>query len=66
MEPKSPDYKGLLQTRVEHAAEKPVRITYETKGEIALWNHSTKRFVLKGYVNIDGKRYLVSLEQNGQ
>jgi len=51
-----PDLIGKLQTKVDF----PDHTLYREMGEIALWKHTDSQYILRGYVKLDGKRYLVS------
>ena len=56
--PTKPDFKGAIQVRSGN--------NFVEKGKISLWKHEDSRYVLRGYVNIDGAKYHVSLEVNKQ
>ena len=62
LNPTRPDFTGKLQIR----SEETEKIVYTEKGEIALWKHEDSKYILRGYVTIDGKKYLVSLSENGE
>jgi transcriptional regulator of aromatic amino acid metabolism len=53
---------GKVQVRVEEIG----KARYVDKGEVALWTHNDSKYLLRGYVTIDGTRYLVSLTENGE
>jgi hypothetical protein len=57
-----PDFTGKIQVKnIE-----PDKTVYAERGEIALWKHTDSKYILRGYVTIDGTRYLVSLSENGE
>jgi len=60
--PTRPNYVGKIQVRIAGAD----KTTYVEKGEIALWSHDDSKYLLRGYVTIDGTKYLVSLAENGE
>jgi len=62
LNPTRPNLVGKIQVRREET-EKTV---YVDKGEIALWTHNDSKYILRGYVTIDGTKYLVSLAENGE
>jgi hypothetical protein len=57
LNPTRPNYVGKVQVRNE-GTDKTV---YVERGEIALWSHGDSKYLLRGYVTIDGTKYLVSL-----
>ena len=61
LNPTKPDLTGKLQVKIEE----PNKTIYKEMGEIALWKHEDSKYILRGYVTIDSKRYLVSLAENG-
>jgi len=60
--PTRPNFTGKIQVK-NIGTEKTV---YTERGEIALWKHTDSKYILRGYVTIDGTRYLVSLSENGE
>jgi hypothetical protein len=56
--PTKPDLTGKLQVKSENK--------YVDTGELALWSNNDSKYLLRGYVTIDGTRYLVSLKENGE
>ena len=60
-EPTRPNFTGKIQVRSEGTE----KIVYTDKGEIALWSHNDSKYTLRGYITIDGTKYLVSLSENG-
>jgi hypothetical protein len=62
LNPTRPDFAGKLQVKIEGE----VKTVYQDKGDIALWKHADSKYILRGYVTIDGKRFLVSLADAGQ
>jgi hypothetical protein len=55
--PTRPNFTGKIQVR-SVGTEKTV---YTDRGDIALWKHDDSKYTLRGYVTIDGIKYLVSL-----
>jgi len=55
--PTRPNFTGKVQVRSEGTE----KVVYVDKGEIALWTHSDSKYILRGYVTIDGTKYVVSL-----
>ena len=62
LNPTKPNLVGKLQIR----EEKLGGAKYMDRGDIALWTHNDSKYILRGYVTIDGVRYLVSLSENGE
>jgi len=62
LNPTSPNLTGKVQVRSEGIE----KTTYVDRGDIALWTHNDSKYILRGYVTIDGVRYLVSLSENGE
>jgi hypothetical protein len=60
--PKRPDFAGKLQVRNEVLD----KVVYTEKGDIALWRHADSKYILRGYANINGHKYHVSLIDNGE
>ena len=60
--PTRPNLIGKVQVRVEEIG----KARYVDKGEVALWTHNDSKYLLRGYVTIEGTRYLVSLMENGE
>jgi len=60
--PTRPNFTGKIQVK-NIGADKTV---YAERGEIALWIHNDSKYILRGYITIDGTRYLVSLSENGE
>ncbi len=60
LNPTKPDLTGKLQVKIDY----PDKTIYREKGEIALWKHTETPYILRGYVKIDEKRYLVSITEN--
>ena len=58
--PTRPDLTGKLQVKENGL----VKTVHKEMGEIALWKHTDSKYVLRGYVTINGTRYLVSLTEN--
>jgi hypothetical protein len=56
-EPTRPNLTGKVQVRREGTD----KIVYVDRGDIALWKHDDSKYTLRGYVTIDGIKYLVSL-----
>jgi hypothetical protein len=52
-----PNLVGKLQIRKDGIG----KAEYVDKGEIALWSHNDSKYLLRGYVIINGTKYLVSL-----
>jgi hypothetical protein len=59
--PTRPDFAGKLQVKIEGE----IKTVYQDKGDIALWKHTDSKYILRGYITINGTRYLVSLAENG-
>jgi hypothetical protein len=57
LNPTRPNFTGKIQVS-SVGTEKTV---YTDRGEIALWKHDDSKYILRGYVTIDGTKYLVSL-----
>jgi hypothetical protein len=57
--PTRPNFTGKIQVRSEGTE----KVVYTDKGEIALWRHDDSKYLLRGYVTIDGIKYLVSLSE---
>jgi hypothetical protein len=57
LNPTRPNFTGKIQVRGEGTE----KVVYTDKGEIALWRHDDSKYILRGYVTIDGTKYLVSL-----
>ena len=55
--PTRPNFTGKIQVRSEGIE----KVVYVDRGEIALWTHNDSKYTLRGYVTIDGIKYLVSL-----
>ena len=62
LNPTKPDLTGKLQVKIEGE----LKTVYRDMGEIALWKHEDSKYTLRGYVTINGTRYLVSLAENGK
>jgi len=52
-----PNFVGKIQVRSEGIE----KVVYVDRGDIALWKHDDSKYTLRGYVTIDGTKYLVSL-----
>ena len=62
LNPTRPNLVGKIQVRKEGIG----KAEYVDMGEIALWSHADSKYLLRGYVTINGTKYLVSLTENGE
>jgi hypothetical protein len=57
LNPTRPNFTGKIQTRKNEV----IGASYIDRGDIALWKHEDSKYILRGYITIDGIKYLVSL-----